>query len=70
MANWEIHGVSMGNCNCNWGCPCQFNSPTTNGFCEGILAGRIDRENFEGEPLDGTYGQWNELNMNQDGVIR
>ena len=53
MTSWEIHGVAFGNCNCNWGCPCQFNSPTTNGFCEGILTGRIDRGHFDGTPLDG-----------------
>jgi hypothetical protein len=53
MANWELHGIAFGNCNCDFGCPCQFNAPTTHGSCEGILSGRIDRGNFDGEPLDG-----------------
>ena len=26
---WMIRGVEYGNCNCDSGCPCQFNSPTT-----------------------------------------
>jgi len=56
MKSWEIHGVAFGNCNCNWGCPCQFNAPTTYGSCEGILTGRIDEGHFDGEPLGGlTY---------------
>ena len=35
---WMIRGVEYGNCNCDSGCPCQFNSPTTNGFCEAVGA--------------------------------
>jgi hypothetical protein len=53
MTSWEIHGVAFANCNCNWGCPCQFNAPTSHGFCEGILSGRIDEGHFGGESLDG-----------------
>jgi hypothetical protein len=53
MASWELHGVAFGNCNCNWGCPCQFNSPTTHGSCEGVLTGRVDRGHFDGTSLDG-----------------
>ncbi len=50
---WEIRGVEFGNCNCAWGCPCQFNSPTTHGFCEAILGGRIDEGHFNDTSLDG-----------------
>ena len=50
---WEIRGVEFGNCNCAWGCPCQFNSPTTHGFCEAILGGRIDEGHFNDTRLDG-----------------
>jgi len=53
QTEWEIHGVAFGNCNCAWGCPCQFNSPTTHGTCEGVLSGRIERGQFDGQPLDG-----------------
>jgi len=24
MTNWEIKGREFGNCNCSYGCPCQF----------------------------------------------
>ena len=50
---WEIKGVEYGNCNCAWGCPCQFGSPTTNGNCEAVLAGHIDEGHFDGTPLSG-----------------
>ena len=50
---WEIRGVEFGNCNCAWGCPCQFNAPTTHGFCEAILGGRIDEGHFNDTRLDG-----------------
>jgi hypothetical protein len=23
-------------CNCDWGCPCQFNAKPTHGNCEGV----------------------------------
>lgn len=50
---WEFRGTEYGNCNCAWGCPCQFNSPSTHGFCEAVTAGRIDRGSFNSVPLDG-----------------
>ena len=50
---WEVRGVEFGNCNCAWGCPCQFNAPTTHGFCEAILGGRIDEGHFNDTRLDG-----------------
>ena len=36
---WMVRGVEYGNCNCAYGCPCQFNSPTTNGNCEAVVTG-------------------------------
>ena len=51
--HWMIRGAEFGNCNCAWGCPCQFNSPTTNGFCQAILSGHIDEGHFNSVQLDG-----------------
>jgi hypothetical protein len=53
MERWTIRGVEYANCNCAWGCPCQFNSPSTNGRCEAFAAGRIDEGRFGAVPLDG-----------------
>lgn len=50
---WMIRGVEYGNCNCAYGCPCQFGSPSTNGSCEAVVCGRIDEGNFNGTKLDG-----------------
>jgi len=50
---WMIRGVGYANCNCAYGCPCQFNAKTTNGFCEAMGAGRIDEGYFNDTPLDG-----------------
>ena len=50
---WTIEGVEFANCNCDWGCPCQFNSKTTHGHCEAIAGGRIDTGHFNDVSLDG-----------------
>lgn len=48
-----IRGVEYGNCNCNHGCPCQFSSPTTYGFCEAVVGGHIEEGHFNDVRLDG-----------------
>jgi len=50
---WMIRGVEFTNCNCNWGCPCQFNAPTTHGYCEAVSGGHIEAGHFNDVPLDG-----------------
>ena len=50
---WEIRGVQYDTCNCAWGCPCQFGSPTTHGNCEGVLCGHIEEGHFGDTRLDG-----------------
>ena len=50
---WMIRGTEYGNCRCDYGCPCQFNAPTSHGNCEGVLSGRIGEGNFGDVRLDG-----------------
>ena len=50
---WMLRGVEYGNCNCNWGCPCQFGAPTTHGHCEAVVAGHVEEGNFNETKLDG-----------------
>ncbi len=50
---WLLRGVEYGNCNCAWGCPCQFNSPTTHGSCEAVIGGHIEEGHFNDTRLDG-----------------
>jgi len=50
---WMLRGVEYANCNCNWGCPCQFGSPTTYGHCEAVVTGHVEEGNFNDTKLDG-----------------
>ena len=50
---WTIRGREFVNCNCAYGCPCQFNAPATHGFCEAISSVLIEEGHFNDTPLDG-----------------
>jgi hypothetical protein len=50
---WLLRGPQFGNCNCAYGCPCQFGSPTTNGFCHAMGAIRVAEGYFNDVRLDG-----------------
>jgi hypothetical protein len=43
---WKIHAYYLDACNCDWGCPCQFNAKPTHGHCDGLSGIHI---------IDGTY---------------
>jgi hypothetical protein len=53
MIEWEVHGLEFGNCNCSYGCPCQFNALPTHGHCRAIGFFRIDEGHFGEARLDG-----------------
>lgn len=53
MTPWEIHALEMANCNCAYGCPCQFNALPTHGRCEASVAFQIDKGHYGDVPLDG-----------------
>lgn len=50
---WFIEGVEFANCNCDYACPCQFESRPTHGDCRAVGVLRIDRGHFGDVPLDG-----------------
>ena len=50
---WMIRGPEYSNCNCAWGCPCQFNSPSTYGNCEAVSSGHIEEGYFNDVDLSG-----------------
>ena len=52
-ANWRLEGEWIKNCNCAFGCPCDFNARPTNGECEGLLGMRITKGHFNDVKLDG-----------------
>lgn len=50
---WMLRGMEFGNCNCDYGCPCQFNAPSTHGDCRAIGNVQIDDGYFNDTKLDG-----------------
>lgn len=50
---WFIKGLEYSNCNCDHGCPCQFNAPSTHGHCEAIASAKIEEGYFNDTVLDG-----------------
>jgi hypothetical protein len=53
MTPWEFKGRELINCNCSYGCPCQFNALPTYGFCEANGAVAIEKGHYGDVPLDG-----------------
>jgi hypothetical protein len=51
--DWSMQGYEFANCNCAWGCPCQFNGPPTQGHCRAFVVIQIDKGHFGDVPLDG-----------------
>lgn len=51
--DWRLEGEWIKNCNCAFGCPCDFNAKPTQGECQGLLGMRITKGHFEDVRLDG-----------------
>jgi hypothetical protein len=54
--DWELKGTVIVACNCDYGCPCNFNALPTTGKCEGTWTWHVER---------GTFGETslNDLNF-------
>ncbi len=50
---WSMKGRYLKNCNCAFGCPCDFNARPTHGPCEGMSGMEIDEGFFGDTRLDG-----------------
>ena len=50
---WEVKATEFANCNCSYGCPCQFNALPTHGDCKYVAAFQIEQGHFGGLKLDG-----------------
>lgn len=53
MIAWRIDGVEFSNCNCDYGCPCQFERRPSHGHCRGFEVTRIENGYFGDVRLDG-----------------
>lgn len=51
--DWKIKGREFANCNCAYGCPCQFNALPTYGDCRAVVGYQIDEGHFGDTRLDG-----------------
>lgn len=54
MIEWYIKAREFANCNCDYGCPCQFNALPTTGNCEAAVGYVIDEGKFGDVSLDGV----------------
>jgi len=53
MTDWTMHGREFANCNCSYGCPCQFNGLPTYGDCRAVVGIQIDKGRHGNTTLDG-----------------
>ncbi len=53
MTYWEFKGRELVNCNCEYGCNCQFNGLPDKGHCHAVAGIQIDEGRFGDTPLDG-----------------
>lgn len=59
---WNIKGVLIIACNCEYGCPCNVNGRPTTGKCEGGWTWQIEQGKYGDTKLDGLnvglYANW------------
>jgi len=59
---WRMTGQVLVACNCDWGCPCNFNARPTTGKCEGGWTWHVDTGAYGNVTLDGlnfsVYANW------------
>ena len=53
MTEWMLMGPEIATCNCDYGCPCQFNALPTDGTCRAAVAIHIDKGHYGKVKLDG-----------------
>lgn len=53
QTKWNFEADFIQACSCDYGCPCEFSAPPTKGFCEGMVAWRINKGKYGEVDLDG-----------------
>lgn len=53
MTHWEFRGRELVNCNCEYGCNCQFNALPDKGHCHAVAGIQIDEGHHGDTRLDG-----------------
>ena len=54
MTPWEFRANELSNCNCDYGCPCQFNALPTQGDCKATVCMEITEGHYGDVKLDGV----------------
>lgn len=71
--SWQLKGNIILGCNCDYGCPCNFNAPPTKGHCEGTWTWHIDQGQYGDVRLDGlnftVAGDWPEAIHKGNGEV-
>jgi hypothetical protein len=59
---WALTGTAFISCNCDYGCPCNFNARPSRGTCEGGWTWQVERGAVDDVPVDGlsfsVYAKW------------
>ena len=50
---WKFEADFWQACNCDYGCPCEFEAPPSKGFCQGLGIWRISKGSYGKVSLDG-----------------
>jgi hypothetical protein len=62
LEGWRLRGQVLVACNCDWGCPCNFNALPTTGKCEGGWTWHVEEGSADDVGLDGltfsVYANW------------
>jgi hypothetical protein len=53
ITDWRLRGEWLKNCNCAFGCPCDFNARPTHEACHGLVGMNIQQGHFGAVKLDG-----------------
>ncbi len=53
MIDWAIKGKEFANCNCSYGCPCQFSALPTDGTCKAAVGYQFTEGHFGDVDLGG-----------------
>jgi len=58
MERWTMTGSIFGACNCDWGCPCNFDVAPSYGHCDGVYVFSVREGRYGEESLDGLQFAW------------
>lgn len=58
MEQWTMTGSIFGSCNCDWGCPCNFDVAPSYGHCDGVYVFSVREGHYGGESLNGLQFAW------------